>query len=497
MKTPMQTVTRHYSQLVVPRTQTAITPRTLTVDELAELPAYCKVQEECLVVDRTPTGHVLREPVRIPLERVLAVKQIGLVSYIVKSFVSERPRLILWVFENQSLVRLARHFLRHFSGSLMSLYTYTDTLSRYSRYVEQSPDMIINDVKAGGNIVDATRIQSHVGFVEDYMATLQDEGLSTGRVHAVVKHLRTFYRVNGAEIKLQEPISRRTTYKDRAPQPEELARLLEISNLRERTIISLLALGGFRQGTLSKLQYRHVSEDLEAGRTPIHVHVEAELTKGKYASYDTFLGGEAAEYLRLYLDDRKRGSRTQPKGHDGGTRDPEILTEASLLITGSSSAAPRPITAKRLRMIVRNVYSRGGFVKKSGGRMFELRTHSLRKYFKTRLVSAGVPESHADYMTGHVTDTYNQVQSLGVEKLRSAYSSADLRIRANTKSSRIELIKEYIRSAGLNPEQILTREALLDNHATIVDQESFQLQTLRRTFRDLVHQDVEAVQRPG
>ncbi len=34
------------------------------------------------------------------------------------------------------------------------------------------------------------------------------------------------------------------------------------------------------------------------------------------------------------------------------------------------------------------------------------------------LRAARVPESHEDYMMDHLADTYNQVQSLGVEKLR-------------------------------------------------------------------------------
>jgi len=57
-----------------------------------------------------------------------------------------------------------------------------------------------------------------------------------------------------------------------------------------------------------------------------------------------------------------------------------------------------------------------------------------RKYFKTRLVSAGVPESHVDYMMGHVNDTYNQVQSLGVEKLHASYKNANLSIRTDSKN---------------------------------------------------------------
>jgi len=88
----------------------------------------------------------------------------------------------------------------------------------------------------------------------DYLAQLQDEGLAPGRVHCIVKHVKTFYRVNSAEIKLNEPLSRRVTYKDRSPTPEELTRVLEIGDLRGKVIVSMLALGAFREETLAKLQ---------------------------------------------------------------------------------------------------------------------------------------------------------------------------------------------------------------------------------------------------
>jgi hypothetical protein len=76
----------------------------------------------------------------------------------------------------------------------------------------------------------------------------------------------------------------------------------------------MLALGGFRIGTLVKLQYRHVKRDLQKMRTPIYIHVEAEITKGKYHDYDTFLGQDASEYLRTYLELRSRGSPTARGG---------------------------------------------------------------------------------------------------------------------------------------------------------------------------------------
>ena len=60
-------------------------------------------------------------------------------------------------------------------------------------------------------------------------------------------------------------------------------------------------MGFFRDETLAKLQYRHVQEDLEKGVVSVHALVEAEITKGKYADYDT-LSSQAPEYLRLYLE---------------------------------------------------------------------------------------------------------------------------------------------------------------------------------------------------
>src|SRR2546427_10163065 len=166
-----------------------------------------------------------------------------------------------------------------------------------------------------------------------------------------------------------------------------------------------MATGGFREDTLSKLQYRHVREDLEAGRVPIHVHVEAEIVKGEYTDYDTFLGPEATEYLKLYMDQRRRGS------HDG--RYPsEELSDTSPLIRDLNSHKPRSIGPKQIRKVVHNLYSKAGLLKKPKGRMYELRIHTLRKYFKTQLIAHGVPSDYADYMMGHKSDTYHDIQSL-------------------------------------------------------------------------------------
>ena len=64
--------------------------------------------------------------------------------------------------------------------------------------------------------------------------------------------------------------------------------------------------------------------------------------------------------------------------------------------------------------------------------MYDFRVNSLRKFFKTQFITAGAPESHVEYWMGHVTDTYNQVQTLGIEKQRKEYASAKVPVKPST-----------------------------------------------------------------
>src|ERR1700690_1033898 len=104
----------------------------LTVEELKTIDFPIKIQSNVIIIDQGLSGHKLKTPVALELEKVLAVKEKGLINYILTSFVSQRPALIPFVFDNQTLVKMARHFLRHCSGSYNSCYNYTAQLQRYS-----------------------------------------------------------------------------------------------------------------------------------------------------------------------------------------------------------------------------------------------------------------------------------------------------------------------------------------------------------------------------
>jgi len=131
--------------------------------------------------------------------------------------------------------------------------------------IEGVPWGVLLLLKNENGLVAYEKIPKHVKALEEYVGELQDAGLAPSRIANYAKAIRSLYRVNGIEVRLPYALSRRSVSKDRAPRPEELQRLLDMGDLREKFVITTLALGGFREGTLVRLQYRHIREDLERG----------------------------------------------------------------------------------------------------------------------------------------------------------------------------------------------------------------------------------------
>ncbi len=459
--------------------------RKLSVEQLKNLKLPLIFQQDTIIIERSLNDFKLRTPISIDQNKILETQEIGLVEYIIKSCLSYQPSIIPYIFENKSLIKVARHFFRHCSASNQSCLMYTVKLRKYATWLGHSPDTIIQDIKPVGAIPDPLKVQNHSGFLNDYVAELQDNGLKPNSVNNCIKAVKTFYHVNGAEVKLLEPLRRKAVYKDRAPKPEEITLMLDKSATRESFIIAAIATGGFREGTFAKLKYRHVREDLEANRVPIHIHVEADITKGKYHDYDTFINAEASHLLKLYIEDRKRGNKRTP---------PEELTDDSPLIR-NSRVADRVIgvTEKTIGQIVHELVVSTKIAKKlPDSWMYSVRTHSLRKFFRTQMSAVKIDSEIINYMMGHTVDTYEDVQSLGVETLRNMYQSAGLAIRPKTQANRITQLKEIIRAWGENPEELLTRDALLRGNITetSVQTNEHQLSLLAEELKKLIKREV-------
>ena len=415
-----------------------------------------------VTITESSRGYKLQKPLTLALPEPQNAADQRLQQYIIEALLTKMPALVSFTFENTSTLELAKHLLRHRTGSTATLYQYIYGVYRFSKWLNMRPDQLIKNCQDQDGDPKPKALAQTSRMLDDFVANLQAENLAPGSVSNHVKGVKALFRSNGLKLELPYSLPKRSVYEDRAPTPEELQRLLDIADLRERTIITMLALGGFRIGTLVKLRYSHVKRDLEKQTMPIHVHVEAEITKGKYHDYDTFLNQEAADYLRAYMEIRRKGSPT-------GRMPPENIRDDSPLIRDDLYRHPKPITTGRLHSVIHNLYIKAGLLTSNPlARRYDLRAHSIRKFFRTQMAALGVQTDYIEYMMGHTISTYHDIKMKGIEFLRGVYTASGLSIKAKTKPSRVEILKEMVRALGLNPEEILTKEALTMPHRTVV-----------------------------
>lgn len=408
-------------------------------------------------------------------------------KFIHEALRTRKPSLIQFALQSPTVTELARHLKRHCSGSHATTYLYIRGVHEYCRWSGTDPDRMIADCLTNEELPNDKALKLESRRLDDYIGTLQDEKYSPGHISNCVKAVKALFRANRLSLELPYKLHRHAVSRDRAPTPEEIEHMTELANLRDKIIILMLALGGFRIGTLCKLKYRHVKDDIERGIAPIHVHVEADITKGKYSDYDTFVGKEASELLNTYFEARRTGGLPNKIP-------PESISEESPLIRDEHAKMVKPLTASQVYNVVHRLISQAGLLGSKTGRRYQVRPHSLRKFFRTQMAALGVQTDYIEHMMGHTISTYHDVQMKGIEFLRGVYAASGLCIKPKTKPSRIETLKEMVRAFGLNPEEILTKEALSMPNRTVItagkETSEGQMETLLQALKHKLKEDL-------
>jgi len=434
-------------------------------------------------ITHTARGKPLLKPVtaEIPLPKD---KRTEIFNGWLLSALSRQNTLVPFAFQNRTVLQMADYYFSSPTPSKRTVFNYVYGVSRVCRWLNTTPDAWLQECWLPNGDVNSQALYEHARLLNDFAIELRDAKLAEGHIITYAKAIKALHETNNLPFKYLRRFSTKVTYRDRAPTADELMHLIDVAPIREKVILSWLALGGFRIGTFSLLTYGDVREDLEKGITPIHVHVPIEKTKGHYHDYDTFVGAEGVEYFKAYLAMRRQGTEDTP---------PEKVSDESPIIRNNNYADVRGVTPGAIYDVLHRLYLANGLTEKAGGKMYKLRIHSIRKYFRTQMAALGVPTDYIEYMMGHTISTYHDIEMKGVEFLRGIYIASGLSIRKKTTFTKIDALKEIIRAWGMNPEELLTKRALAMPHRTIAnigDREQEEIQELSNALKDIMRKEM-------
>ena len=304
------------------------------------------------------------------------------------------------------------------SGSIITSDVYLRRLGAFCKEMGKSPQDLIK-----------IKDKELADLMDDYVIKREKIGNSGGYIGNTVKAVKSWLLFNGIKpnrnIKVKDADRTPTLSNERIPTQQELKKIFNAGDSRERTACCLIAFTGIRLGVIGNykgtdgLKVKDIPDLQIEGdkisflKVPAQVNVREELSKsGK--KYFTFLGQEGCMYLQNYLSERIRSG--------------EIITQESAIITASKLAQrnKQHITTINVGDLMRNGIRNAGF---------RWRPYVLRAYFDSRLLLAQderlIQRDYRAFFMGHVGDiehryTLNKGQLSDdlIQSMRSAYEKS-------------------------------------------------------------------------
>jgi integrase len=275
--------------------------------------------------------------------------------------------------------------------------TYECGLDAFARcFGVQLVDLLIAKIKSG-ELEAYSTLDKFVSWLDGNGAAPKTIWIYVGAVKSLLEHEDVLLDKRKLR-KLQLPAKVEVSV-DRIPTKQELRTIILNANPCARALITLLATSGMRIGEAGNL---HIA-NLELLKNK--VTIVANRTKSRRTRV-TFITDETAGFIREYL-----GRRIDSK-------DEWLFPDPD----NPSKPCPRNTLYMRIFRVLQKQGLRGKLDPDS--RMYELHPHAFRKYFFTKLISAGVDRGVAEYLMGHKFGLDNAYLRMAEDRLRQEYLKA-------------------------------------------------------------------------
>ena len=243
-----------------------------------------------------------------------------------------------------------------------------------------------------------------------FISAKRDDGLAPATLQIYFASIRSFFEIHYFPLRM-----RRGDYPKGESLGVKIARretiLKVIENKANRNkptlkaVILFLKDSGLRISDARLFNYGDIAKQLERGDTIVPL---TRITQKQKTVAKSFIGTEAIQALKIYLQQRQNGSRHVP---------PEELNNESPLFRTWTNGTVKRIPRGSLSSLIRQAFLRINEP--------NITAHSLRKYVQTKLEVAGMNVNWIDQILGHKLinsrDAYSKPTD---EQLQEAYTQA-------------------------------------------------------------------------
>ena len=231
--------------------------------------------------------------------------------------------------------------------------------------------------------------------VIEYILHLRNQNTLTGRsINTRLSAIQKFYETNDVELKWKKIKtyigSRRKKMKDRAYTHEEIAKMIEKADQRERLVVLLMCSSGMRVGALPFLKIRNPERIDKYSLYKITIY------ENEDDEYITFCTPECAKVIDSYLEFRQRhGERIK--------EDAPLIREEFYINDEIHAARPRHLSYFLFRMMVQKLRKKSGVIEKLPKRTQRqvMESHGFRKFFQTEAIKSGMNPLYSEFLLGH------------------------------------------------------------------------------------------------
>jgi len=332
--------------------------------------------------------------------------------------------------------------------------TYKSAYRAYHQHTGMTSTQLIDeaiedqkrDVRERKDIVKRRLLGFHSWLLNEYAVHSRGKGphevvrkgLREKTAYSFVGAIRSFYATYDIAIKFKgrEKIRRPRVYNKRLDLTTlDIKKLVNhAGSPRDRAIILTEFQGGLDASTLCSLTYGDVARGLENGEYPLKLALFRPKTG---IEYYTFLGRDAIESLKAYLNDLKR------KGI-------EMTHKTPLFLKSSNKARAREgITENLVQNMLREVAIKSGLVDENlnDADQNPCGPHALRESFSSIMLNKGVPDTIVDFWLGHSIGEMGEAYKRGrFEEVKQLYIEKEVFISISAPSENLKQLEEKIRT---------------------------------------------------